>query len=81
MSQGTKESASVTIACHKKEMAMMASNSHAEGSSRGVPTENGLVAPALRFRQCKVSAIRDFSLGCSRVAAPITGPSEQAIID
>ncbi|KAH1106682.1 hypothetical protein J1N35_010450 [Gossypium stocksii] len=65
----------------QKEMAMMASNSHAERSSGRVPTENRLVAPAPKFKQCKVSAFRDFLLGCSRVAAPITRLSEQATID
>ncbi|KAH1031534.1 hypothetical protein J1N35_043708 [Gossypium stocksii] len=58
----------------QKEMAMMTSNGHAEGSSGGVPTMNGLVAPTLRFKQCKVSVVRDFSPGCGRVAAPITRP-------
>ncbi|KAH1082844.1 hypothetical protein J1N35_022605, partial [Gossypium stocksii] len=65
----------------QKEMAMIASNSHAEGSSGGVPTENGLVAPAPKFKQRKVSAIRDFPLACDKVAAPITRLSEQATID
>ncbi|KAH1055818.1 hypothetical protein J1N35_033883 [Gossypium stocksii] len=62
-------------------MAMMASNSHTEGSSGGVPTENGLVNSALKLKQHKVSAIRDFLQECGRVAAPITRPSEHATID
>ncbi|KAH1055817.1 hypothetical protein J1N35_033882 [Gossypium stocksii] len=65
----------------QKEMAMMASNSHTEGSSGGLPTENGLVAPAPKCKQRKVSVVRDFVPGCGRVAAPITRPSEHATID
>ncbi|KAH1056251.1 hypothetical protein J1N35_034316, partial [Gossypium stocksii] len=62
-------------------ISMVASSSHSEGRSRRVPTKNGLVAPTPRFKQRKVSAVRDFPPGCSRVAAPITRPSEQATID
>ncbi|KAH1032165.1 hypothetical protein J1N35_044339 [Gossypium stocksii] len=58
-----------------------ASCSYSEGGSGRVPTENGLVAPAPRFKQCKVSAVRDFPPGCGWVAAPITRLSEQATID
>ncbi|KAH1114441.1 hypothetical protein J1N35_007819 [Gossypium stocksii] len=65
----------------QKERAMMASNNHPEGSLGGAPTGNGLMAPTPRFKQCKVSIVRDFLPGCDRVAASITRPSEQAKID
>ncbi|KAH1091776.1 hypothetical protein J1N35_019033 [Gossypium stocksii] len=65
----------------QKQMAMMASNSHVEGSSGGLPTKNGFVCPALKFKQRKVSAVRYFPLGCGRVAVLITRPSVQATID
>ncbi|TYI70152.1 hypothetical protein E1A91_D08G201900v1 [Gossypium mustelinum] len=61
-----------------KEISMVASSSHSEGRSGRVPTEKGHVAPAPRFKQRKVSAVRDFPPGCGRVAAPITRPSDQA---
>ncbi|KAH1082771.1 hypothetical protein J1N35_022532 [Gossypium stocksii] len=52
-----------------------------KGGSRKVPTENGHIGPAPKIKQRKVLAIRDFTLGCGRVAAPITRPSEQAPSD
>ncbi|KAH1073305.1 hypothetical protein J1N35_025633, partial [Gossypium stocksii] len=51
---------------------MVASSSHSKGRSGRVPTKNRLVAPAPRFKQRKVSAVRDFLPGCDRVAVPIT---------
>ncbi|KAH1122186.1 hypothetical protein J1N35_005346, partial [Gossypium stocksii] len=59
----------------------VASNSHSKGKSGGVPVENGHVAPTPKFKQRKVSAVRDFPPWCARVAAPITRPSEQATND
>ncbi|KAH1107867.1 hypothetical protein J1N35_011635, partial [Gossypium stocksii] len=51
-----------------------------EGSMRKVmtmvPVGNGLVVPALKFKQCKVSTIRDFPPGCGRVTAPTSRSSE-----
>ncbi|KAH1031694.1 hypothetical protein J1N35_043868 [Gossypium stocksii] len=44
-------------------MAMMASNSHAEGSSGGVPTENGLVALALNLSSARCQRIETFRQG------------------
>ncbi|KAH1107485.1 hypothetical protein J1N35_011253 [Gossypium stocksii] len=58
-----------------------ASSSHSEGRSGRVPTGNGLVAPAPRFKPRKVPVVRDFPPGCGRVAAPITKPNEQATND
>ncbi|KAH1039215.1 hypothetical protein J1N35_040958, partial [Gossypium stocksii] len=31
-----------------------------------VPVENELVAPTPKFKQCRVSAVRDFTPGCGR---------------
>ncbi|PPD93757.1 hypothetical protein GOBAR_DD09307 [Gossypium barbadense] len=42
-----------------------------------VLVENGHVAPAPKYKQRKVSVVRDFPLGCGRVAAPILGSSAQ----
>ncbi|KAH1073309.1 hypothetical protein J1N35_025637, partial [Gossypium stocksii] len=63
------------------EVSTVAGSSHSEGRSGRVPTKNGLVAPAPKFKQSKVSTLRDFSPGCDRVARPIIRPSEQAAND
>ncbi|KAH1129663.1 hypothetical protein J1N35_001041 [Gossypium stocksii] len=57
------------------------SDSHSEGGLGRVPAENGHIGLVPKFKQCKVSTVRDFSLGCSRMVAPITRPSEQATSD
>ncbi|KAH1072575.1 hypothetical protein J1N35_024903 [Gossypium stocksii] len=62
----------------QEEVLAVASSSHSEGRSERVPTGNGLVAPTPRFKQCKVSAVRDFPPGCRRVVVLITRPNEQA---
>ncbi|KAH1107065.1 hypothetical protein J1N35_010833, partial [Gossypium stocksii] len=64
-----------------EEVSTVASSSLSEGSSGMVPTKNGHVAPAPKFKQRKVSAVRDFPPGYGRVAAPITRPNEQATND
>ncbi|KAH1073054.1 hypothetical protein J1N35_025382, partial [Gossypium stocksii] len=64
-----------------KVVSMVASSGYIEGESRRVPTRDGLVAPAPRFKQRKVSTILNFLPGCGSVATPITRPSEQATID
>ncbi|KAH1114726.1 hypothetical protein J1N35_008104 [Gossypium stocksii] len=64
-----------------KGISMVASNGHFEEGSGRVPNGNGLMAPATKFKQRKVSAVRDFLPGCSRVAIPIVRPSGQATID
>ncbi|PPD93342.1 hypothetical protein GOBAR_DD09732 [Gossypium barbadense] len=56
---------------------MVASSSHSDGGSGMVPAEIGHVAPATKFKQHKVSAVRDFPLGCGKVATPISGSSGQ----
>ncbi|KAH1091931.1 hypothetical protein J1N35_019188 [Gossypium stocksii] len=48
---------------------MEANGGQSEGGSGGVPTENGLVVSAPKFKRRKVSAVRDFSPGCRRVTA------------
>ncbi|KAH1047432.1 hypothetical protein J1N35_038216 [Gossypium stocksii] len=64
-----------------EEISMVASSNHSEEKSGGVPAENGQVAPALKFKQRKVSAVRDFLPGCSKLPALITRPSKQATND
>ncbi|KAH1129683.1 hypothetical protein J1N35_001061 [Gossypium stocksii] len=64
-----------------KVVSIMVSSGYSEGGSRRVPTGGGLVAPAPRFKQRKVSAVQDFPPGYGRVAAPITRPSGQATIN
>ncbi|XWS38648.1 hypothetical protein CRYUN_Cryun19dG0148800 [Craigia yunnanensis] len=61
-----------------KETSKVASGSHSEGRFGRVPTENGHFGPAPKYRQPKVSAVRDFPPGCGRLAASITRPSEKA---
>ncbi|KAH1073308.1 hypothetical protein J1N35_025636, partial [Gossypium stocksii] len=63
------------------EVSTVAGSTHSGGRSGSMPTENGLVAPALKFKQRKVSTIRDFLSRCGKVAAPIIRPSEQATND
>ncbi|KAH1082774.1 hypothetical protein J1N35_022535 [Gossypium stocksii] len=46
-----------------------------------MPAENELVAPAPKFKRRRVSAVRDFPLGCGRVAAPNFGSSKQITVD
>ncbi|KAH1114405.1 hypothetical protein J1N35_007783 [Gossypium stocksii] len=46
-----------------------------------MPAKNELIAPAPKFKQRKVSAVRDFPPRCSRVAAPNFGSSKQIIVD
>ncbi|KAH1033132.1 hypothetical protein J1N35_045306 [Gossypium stocksii] len=48
-----------------EEISIMANSNHSEGKSRGVPAENGHAALALKFKQRKVSAIRDFPPGAA----------------
>ncbi|KAH1046655.1 hypothetical protein J1N35_037439 [Gossypium stocksii] len=64
----------------QEKMAMMASNSHAEGGSGRVPTRSDLVVPASKFKGRRVSAARDFPPGCGRVAAPNFRSSKQIIV-
>ncbi|KAH1056273.1 hypothetical protein J1N35_034338, partial [Gossypium stocksii] len=64
-----------------KGMSMKASSGFSEGGSGRVHTTNGLVVPAPKFKQCKVSVVWDFLRRCSRVATPVTRPSEQAMSD
>ncbi|KAH1107227.1 hypothetical protein J1N35_010995 [Gossypium stocksii] len=56
-----------------------------EGSSRKamsmVLAGNGLIVPASKFKQCKVSAIRDFPPGYGRVSAPSYRSSELITVD
>ncbi|KAH1056253.1 hypothetical protein J1N35_034318 [Gossypium stocksii] len=52
------------------EIATVAGDSHSEGGSERVRTRNGLVTPAPRFKQRKVSAVEDFLPGCSRLVKP-----------
>ncbi|KAH1083329.1 hypothetical protein J1N35_023090 [Gossypium stocksii] len=52
----------------QEEVLAVASSSHFKGRSRRVPTGNDLMIPTTRFKQCKVSAVRDFLPVCSRVA-------------
>ncbi|XP_022758092.1 histone-lysine N-methyltransferase, H3 lysine-9 specific SUVH6-like isoform X2 [Durio zibethinus] len=61
-----------------KETSKVASGSHSEGRLGRVPNENGNFDPASKYKQRKVSAVRDFPSGCGRLAAPITRPCEQA---
>ncbi|XP_021291532.1 histone-lysine N-methyltransferase, H3 lysine-9 specific SUVH6 [Herrania umbratica] len=61
-----------------KETLKVASGSHSEGRLGRVSTENGHFASAPKYKQRKVSAVRDFPPGCGRLAAPINRPSEQA---
>ncbi|KAH1108141.1 hypothetical protein J1N35_011909 [Gossypium stocksii] len=53
-----------------------------EGSSRKVMTMvlagNGLVVLASKFKQWKMSAIRDFPPGCGRITAPSSRSSSDA---
>ncbi|KAH1039827.1 hypothetical protein J1N35_041570 [Gossypium stocksii] len=53
-----------------KEISMVASSGHSEEGSGKVPTRNRLMALAPRFKQRKVSAVWDFSLGYGRVVKP-----------
>ncbi|KAH1129546.1 hypothetical protein J1N35_000924 [Gossypium stocksii] len=46
-----------------------------------VPAENELVVPTPKFKRCRVSAVRDFPVGCGRVVAPNSGSSKQITID
>ncbi|KAH1082084.1 hypothetical protein J1N35_021845 [Gossypium stocksii] len=71
----------VSVSMSLKRILMMASSGHSDEGLGKVPTGDGLVALATKFKQRKVSAVRDFLQGCGRVAAQITGPSEQATID
>ncbi|KAH1097849.1 hypothetical protein J1N35_014770 [Gossypium stocksii] len=75
MSEGVSNSMSL------KGLSMVASSGHFEEGSERVPTGNGLVAPAPKFKQRKVSIVQDFLPGCGRVAAPITRHSGQGTID
>ncbi|KAH1039897.1 hypothetical protein J1N35_041640 [Gossypium stocksii] len=56
-----------------------------EGSNRKamtvVPAGIGLVVPAPKFKQRKVSAIWDFPPGCGRVTAPSSRSSEVITVD
>ncbi|KAH1097342.1 hypothetical protein J1N35_014263 [Gossypium stocksii] len=70
----------VFVSMSLKGISMVVSNRHSDEGSRKVPTRNGLVAPATKFKQRKVSVVWDFPPGCSRVAAPIARPSGQATI-
>ncbi|KAK6275044.1 hypothetical protein POUND7_004753 [Theobroma cacao] len=62
-----------------KETLKVASCSHSEGRLGRVSTENGHFAPAPKYKQRKVSVVRNFPPGCGRLAAPIDRPSEQAV--
>ncbi|KAH1114410.1 hypothetical protein J1N35_007788 [Gossypium stocksii] len=53
-----------------KGASMVASSGSSEEGSGRVPTRNGLVAPAPRFKRRNVSMVWDFSPGCGRVAEP-----------
>ncbi|KAH1107546.1 hypothetical protein J1N35_011314 [Gossypium stocksii] len=64
-----------------KEISVVVSSSHSEGGSRRVLAENRHVGLAPIFKQRTVPAIWDFLLGCGKMAAPITRPSEKATID
>ncbi|XVE65171.1 hypothetical protein DITRI_Ditri07aG0159700 [Diplodiscus trichospermus] len=61
-----------------KETSKVATGSHSEGRLGRVPAENGHFGAAPKYKQRKVSAVRDFPPGCGRLAAPITRPSERA---
>ncbi|OMO73766.1 hypothetical protein COLO4_26875 [Corchorus olitorius] len=61
-----------------KETSKVASSSLSEGLLGKVPAENGHIAPTPKYKQRRVSAIRDYPPGCGRLAAPVTTPSEQA---
>ncbi|KAH1082915.1 hypothetical protein J1N35_022676 [Gossypium stocksii] len=56
-----------------------------EGFSRKamtmVPAGNGLIVPAPKFKQRKMSAIRDFPPGCGRITALSSRSSELIIVD
>ncbi|KAH1039221.1 hypothetical protein J1N35_040964, partial [Gossypium stocksii] len=56
------------------------SSSLSEGRSGRMPAEDGHIGPAPRFKQCKVSAVWDFSPGCGKVATPVITSSEQATV-
>ncbi|KAH1121967.1 hypothetical protein J1N35_005127 [Gossypium stocksii] len=64
-----------------KGISMMASSGYIEGGSGRVPTGDGHVASAPRFKQRKMSTVQDFLPGCGREGAPITRLSGQATID
>ncbi|KAH1056294.1 hypothetical protein J1N35_034359, partial [Gossypium stocksii] len=48
-----------------EEVSTVASSSLSEGSSGRVPIENGLVAPAPKFKQRKVSSVGIFRQGAA----------------
>ncbi|KAH1122548.1 hypothetical protein J1N35_005708 [Gossypium stocksii] len=64
-----------------KGISMAVSSGHSEEELGRVPIGNGHVAPALKFKQHKMSTVLDFPPKCGRVAAPIIRPSDQAAID
>ncbi|KAK8489881.1 hypothetical protein V6N12_038454 [Hibiscus sabdariffa] len=59
-----------------KEISKVVSGGHSEGSLERLPTENGHLVS--KFKQRKVSAVRDFPPGCGMLASLITKPGEQA---
>ncbi|XVF52531.1 hypothetical protein PTKIN_Ptkin05aG0025900 [Pterospermum kingtungense] len=52
----------------QKETSKVASGSHSDGRLGRVPTENGYFGPAPKYKERKVSAVRDFPPGCGRFA-------------
>ncbi|KAH1098201.1 hypothetical protein J1N35_015122 [Gossypium stocksii] len=75
ISEGVSDSTS------SKGTSMVASSGCSEEGSRRVPTGDRLIDLTLSFKLRKVSMIRDFPLGCDRVAGPVTRPNEQATND
>ncbi|KAH1039085.1 hypothetical protein J1N35_040828 [Gossypium stocksii] len=60
---------------------MEASDNWTEGGCRRVSTGSALAVSTPKFKQHRVSVVRDFSLGCGRVTASNYGLTVSAVRD